>query len=343
MLVDHDRFIDWADQHFHQLSIKGYEVKVNDPWWKNDDGLPDNDQKCWINTLKGCYHAFKSERAGNIVEFVMMIEGCEWDAAVEIVGGDNALQSFDEDMTTFLQSEKEKSQNPKQPPVTLPPQTYPITSLDQKDQRRKWAENYLRDRRLDITGLMFCLSGRYKDRIVIPYYDQIGNLTYFNTRTISDKEKVRYLGPKKEEFGVGKGDVLWMSEWPEAESKIYLTEGEFDAISLAQCGLYAGACGGKALSEKQIDMLRRYRIALAFDSDKAGEDIYQIWESMSKLGKTKTGDTYRITLVRPPKQYKDWNKFLIKHDPYTIRGYIASYEDPCDQDTMNTLIIGGPT
>ena len=338
MQVDHDKFVEWAENHFGDLTVSGYEVKVNDPWWTNSEGLADQDQKCWINTIKGCFHAWKSERHGNIVEFVMITEGCDWETALETIGGGlTDLSKLDDKMAEFIGGEEEALPETPKPQVTLPPDTYLIESVLKSDQRRKWALNYLKDRFIDPSGLMVCLNGKYRDRIVIPYYDANGGLIYFNTRALSSKDKLRYWGPSKEEFGVGKGDVLWMAPWPEPGSKIYLTEGEFDAMSLTQCGLFGAACGGKALSDKQIEMLRPYRIALAFDSDKAGADVYEISQNLLKKSHLLMDSEPRITIVRPPEEYKDWNKFLTKHAINIIRMYIDFYESPCNEDTLQEM------
>ena len=182
---------------------------------------------------------------------------------------------------------------------------------------------------------------------MIPYYDAEGKLIYFNTRALSDKAKLRYWGPSKDEFGVGKGDVIWMGSWPEEGTKVYLTEGEFDAMALNQCGLHAAAVGGKILSDRQMQMLQPYRIALAFDSDKAGKDVFDISRQLVESPhciysrekdplKIMEGD-FGMTIIRPPEEYKDWNKFLTKRTVKVIRKYIEVYEMPCDEDTLQEM------
>jgi len=336
MRVDHDSFVAWAERRFDDVIVSGDEVQVNDPWWVNEDGLPDRDHKCWLNTEKGCYRAFKSEHTGNLIEFVMQWEGCDWEEAVEIVGGRDSLYDLEKQLIEFLSNEEAAEAIADRKPVRLPPQSVLITSQPHNPVCR-WAKEYIEDRQLSPNGLMVCLSAddkKYRNRIIIPYYGRNGELVYFNTRALSSKDKLRYRGPKKEEFGVGKGDVLWMSHWPAINSKIYLTEGEFDAMSLAACGFYSAACGGKALSGSQIEMLAPYRICLAFDADKAGKDVYEISQVLLATGQMLIEGQPRITMVRPPKKYKDWNKFLTEHDPNIIRLYISRYEQPCNEDTL---------
>ncbi len=325
MQIEQDTFVAWASTHFDDVKISGDEVKVPDIWHHNID----HDNKCWINTRKACFRAFKSERTGHLLELVMEVEGCSWQDAIEEVGAGYSLHGLDEKLDKFLKGEEVKEQEEKKG-VQLPNHTYLVSSLP-KGQVRTWTENYLNRRHLISENLMVCLDGQYKDRIVIPYYGPKGELFYFNTRALSDNDKVRYLGPKKEEFGVGKSDVLWMSSWPEAKSRVYITEGEFDAMALAQCGFHAGACGGKAISPAQIDMLRSYYVTIAFDSDKAGRDGFKIADELAAAA------LRNIKIVRPPKGIKDWNALLVQHGPKIVQAYIRAEEQPFNSDTFKKL------
>ena len=325
MNIDQDTFIAWASEHFDDIKISGDEVKVPDIWHHNID----HDNKCWINTKKACFRAFKSERTGHLLELVMEVEGCSWQDAIEEVGAGYSLHGLDEKLDKFLRQEESIQQEEKKE-VQLPDNTYLVSSLP-KGQVRTWTENYLKRRHLASEKLMVCLSGKYKDRIVIPYYGPKGELLYFNTRALSDKDKLRYLGPDKEEFGVGKGDVLWMSSWPKAKSKVYITEGEFDAMALAQCGFHAGACGGKTISPVQIQMLRPYYVTIAFDSDKAGKDGFKIADELAASAMRNIG------IVRPPKGIKDWNALLVQHGQKIVQAYIRAEEQPFNSDTFKKL------
>lgn len=343
MKIDHDAFVAWANEKFDDVIVSGTEVKINDPWWTNDEGLGDSDHKCWVNTEKACFRAFKSEETGHLLHFVMKVEGCSWQDATDIVGGEESLYSLENRLLAFLSNEKtefiEKPVIPKE--LELPESTYLIDALPDDVPLKKFAANYLKDRSINTKGLLVCLDGRYRNRIVIPYYDRNGNLIYFNTRALSKKEKIRYLGPSQKEFGVGKGDVLWMAKWPEDGAKVYLTEGEFDAMSLYQCGLSAAACGGKTLTAKQKALLSPYRIAFAFDADKAGKEMFKIAEDLMAEGKAMMNGKPRITFVRPPQEFKDWNKtYAITQSDTAIRQYIEMYEKPCTEDNLMKMQFG---
>ena len=66
----------------------------------------------------------------------------------------------------------------------------------------------------------------------ILYFDEEGVLIWFNSRLMHDKKgSLKYM--KAESDGVIKqDDILFMTSW--TGKKIYLVEGEFDALSLKQ-------------------------------------------------------------------------------------------------------------
>ena len=335
MKMNSEALIDWAEKNFGDILIKGNEIQVPDPWWHSED----KDHTLWINIEKGCYHAFKSGKTGNVVELVMELSSCDWDEALEIVGGEDSLEVLEKKLDEFLKNEEAKVERQPKKTITLPAKTVLINSFPEKPICRL-AKKYLKERHLPSDKLMVCLEGDYRNRIVIPYYDANGKLIYWNTRALFDDGSLRYWGPKKEEFNVGKSDVLWMNSWPEPGTKLYLTEGEFDAMSLVICGSHAGACGGKVLCDRQIAMLSPYRIALALDADKAGNDIYKIAQSLLEKGGLLMNGKPRISMVRPPIQCKDWNKFLVDYEEAMVKAWITKYERVCTDDTLTKMKFG---
>ena len=136
---------------------------------------------------------------------------------------------------------------------------------------------------------------------------------------------LRYLGPPKE-LGIGKGDVLFVPSWPEKGQKIYLTEGEFDALSLKQCGLCSAAFGGKNLSDAQIKILMPYVPVLCLDADKAGADaLLKMGDSLLKMG------FEQVFYVRASKEHKDWNSMYQNDGQNVVKAYIRQNEKKYDQ------------
>lgn len=345
MNIDRDNLIEWIEDKFGDIQVNGDEIKIHDPWWINENGGKDNEFKCWINIDKQCYHAFKSGETGSLLKLVAETENCDWDEAVEIIGGQESIRSMEKRLMTFLNNPKPEpiiDEKVKAPKVEVQFPEHTMTIQDNMHHPiARWAAEYLQSRNIDYSNILVCTSGEYYNRLVIPYYDKNDSLIYFNTRSLSNKSKLRYKGPKKEEFNIGKADVLWIKRWPKIGSKIYLTEGEFDAMTLTQCGLYAAACGGKSLSPCQSQMLSDYKIALSFDADKAGEDVFNISQSLLAKGQLYMNGDHRISIIRPPAKYKDWNKFYIEIEKIapgkgkdTILKYIERFEKKCQEDTM---------
>lgn len=328
MSVEHELFVQWAEEHFENVQVSGNEVKISDIWW---DGGVDTKNKCWVNTEKGCFRAFKSETTGNIFELVMKVEGCSWDEAKEKLGA-ATLKNLEKKVEDFLFKNKKKPKTEKAKGLDLPDKTFLIRTLLPENPFRLKAEKYLKERKLDLGNLMICTSGRYSNRIIIPYYSSEGELVFFNGRDISGKSNIKYLGASEKEFGVKKSDVLWMSAWPEEGSKVYLTEGEFDAMTLSKSGFYAAACGGKTLNDKQVGLLRPYHVIVCFDSDKAGEYGFRtvISDYLIKKGIRNVG------FVRPPLGYKDWNEVLQASNEKVVKAYIQKSEEQTNDYFITT-------
>ena len=287
MSINFKRFRDWAENKFGNILIKGDEIRINSPFLEDD-----KHHHCWCNIsgkdskgedrINGVFQCWKSGTKGSLVSLVMFVEKCDFAQAMEILGGENAmLRKLEEEFEEFWENRGRVKPKPKKiiktaieeesepeieyKHIVLPPNTYPIADLPANNFHRVQAEVYLFNRKIPVDGLYVCTAGDYRNRIVIPYYDPSGNLIYFNGRYLGNSEFIiRYMGPDKA-IGVGKDDVLYVPKWPAADKKIYLTEGEFDALSIYICGqergyeIYSGAFGGKNLSEKQVEMIRQYQ------------------------------------------------------------------------------------
>ena len=330
MAVDYDAFLSWCEDRFDSVITKGKEVKINSIftedskfhlWCNVDGGIHQRED--------GCYRCFKTETVGTLVGLVMHVDGCSYKEAKDILSGLTPLHVLEKELDEFY-AKKEKADEKPIPSLSLPEYTWPIVSMPSASLQKMDAEYYLEKRKVPIGNLCMCTAGDYRSRIVIPYYDRNGKIIYWNSRNIGDIG-LRYQGPPKT-CGVGKGDIIYMTSWPKPGSKIYVTEGEFDAMSLNACGLYGAACGGRTMSDKQMLMLKDYKICLTLDTDEAG---YQGLLSMSQ--KLMRHGITSISYVRPPIGYKDWNTMLVKYDTKIILAYIEKMEKPFDDWTAMNL------
>lgn len=356
MSVDFDKFRIWAEQHFDgDITIKGREIKINSifvdedvkhhMWCSPSGGKKQDDRP------DGVYHCWKTSRKGTLVSLVSRIEGIPYEEAKMLLEpGALSLAELESQIESFLSIRSDDII----PEIVLPPEgipmpsnTFRIMDLPESDYYRSTAELYLKEvRKLPVTGKFVCCANAvmtdpetgeemdYSNRLLIPYYDRTGKLIYWNARYLGNsKSALRYLGPPKS-IGIGKEDVVYMTEWPELGSKVYLEEGELDADTLKLCQLSSGAFGGKEMHDKQIAMLAGYILVLCLDNDGAG------LSGLKKIGDyLLTNGFDELYYIRPPKGYKDWNEFWIAvRNPKLIRAYInhnITKYGPWVSDTLN--------
>jgi DNA primase len=317
--VDPEKFLSWADQYFNgDLKISRNEIKANSPF------IDDDDHKLWMNpsggkkhVSAGVYRCWKTDKSGSLISLVSELSQIPYNEAEDLICSELSLATLADKLELFFNKKPEKKINLEN--FKLPDHTFRIADLSEGNPLKANAINYLESRKLPIDYFYLCIEGDYKNRIIIPYLDQYGNLFYYNGRLISNKKDCRrYKFPDREEVGIGKGDVIYMKEWPKPGSRIYLTEGEIDAISLNISGLYGAAIGGKSLCDEQLEMLRPYLITLAFDSDIAGR------EAVATVGQMLMSSGFnRIGYVYPPNGCKDWNEFLVKNDESKLYDYVT--------------------
>ncbi len=317
MNIDHDRFLDWAESHFDSIKVKGNEIMLNSIF------TDDTNHKLACNTNKNCFHCWKSGRKGNLILLVCEVEKCPYDEAIEKLGSTNSLYYLEQRVKEFI---GKGNKNIVLPPtgIELPPDAYKLMDLAINNPFRAKAENFLKSRKIQSRDFMVCVSGKFKNRIVIPYYGKQSEIIYWNARTLDPNNKFRYMGPDIS-TGVGKGDVLWIGKWYDKGTRIYLCEGEFDAMSLCQCGIPAAASGGKVLSFKQTELLRGYKITLGFDNDAYGRPA--IIKAANVLKESGFED---IKVVRAPEKYKDWSELLVGTNIEIVRSYLLSNEKELD-------------
>jgi len=136
-------------------------------------------------------------------------------------------------------------------------------------------------------------------------------------------------------------DVLFALKWPKNDSKIYLTEGEFDAMTLNECGFNALACGGKSISHRQINFIKEfnYEVCLALDNDETVVEIASPGlQGMMDMGNKLIANSVKLSYVQPPKQFKDWNKMYTKLSKELVQAYIEKCEKPYDSFTNAQLM-----
>lgn len=326
MSIDYDRFLEWAESRFDSVVVSGSEIKINSIF------CDDRKHHLWCSPSGGkkgyeggVYHCWKSDSKGSLLGLVMLVDKCSYEEAMRALdlapGG--GLAELEKRVDEMFRS-KNLPEEPPQATVSsldMPPDCYLFEDLPSSNRLRTQAEEYLRSRMIPREGLMLCTSGRYKNRIMIPYRDRAGALVYYNGRYVGDPgSNLRYLGPPKE-LGIGKGDVLYSRNWPSKGDKVYITEGEFDSMSLDLCGFRSVALGGKSMTPAQMEMIRGCSPVLSLDADDSGGEAMPRMASML----TRAGFGH-VRYVRPSREYKDWNGLLVARGPKVLSMYLESQE-----------------
>jgi hypothetical protein len=321
MAIQFEKFLEWAESRFTDVIVKGNEIKLNSIFcddqkhhlWCNPYGGKKNNEN-------GVFHCWKSNNKGSLVSLVMQVDNCSYEEALEILDCPNTnLASLEKKVNEIFENKKESFLDIENTNIQLPHGCYSFDDLPSGNYHRTLADVYLDSRKIPRDNLLICTEGKYKSRIIIPYYNKNRDLIYFNSRLIGNGDSyMRYMGPPKE-VGIGKGDVLYFPKWPESKVLLHLTEGEFDTLSLHSCGIHAAAFGGKNLSDSQVEIIRPYIPVLCLDGDKYGvEALINMGNLLLKKG------FKEIYYVRIPNPYKDWNEFLIDTNQKILNFYIKN-------------------
>lgn len=332
--VDIDNFQEWAQRHFKDIKVKNNKILLNSIYCDHLGG--DEKHHLWCRPYTGHFHCYKSGKKDSLYQLVMDVERCSYTEAVDMLGGEQSLRYLEEKLEAFLAGETIPVEEDKAK-LQLPKEAISVSKL--LSPHKEKVTKYLESRKIPPNGFHYCIDGKYAGRIIIPYYNSDGELIYFNGRDIRHpKPYLRYRGPEID-TGFKKDEVVWMSFFPRKGKKVYLTEGEFDAMTLDICGLHGCATGGKEVSEKQALMLAGYDVCLAFDADVSGGDAFK------KAGWMLKQMGFTVSFIRPPAPYKDWNEMLTGNknndlpakSEKLIRGYIEREEEAFDLYTASVL------
>jgi DNA primase len=359
MGVDFDTFLNWAKDRFGEDAVKvkhtthGDEILTHS-FYAHRKGIEDYTYNLWMSPSggkgknapeKGSFRCWKTDTMGSLVRLVADYDGVDYDEAEEQICGGSSLRALEKKVHEFF-GHKEEVANMEPVAeetvrnISLPDWSYLIDDMYPSNYWKLKATKYLKARKIPTKGLYICTNGDYKDRIIIPYYDKDGALVWYNARLTYDKKGViKYMKCKSDGLSITQEDVLYMTAWPEPRTKIYIMEGEIDAMSMHQAGLVACAIGGKFMSETQIEMIRSYMPVLAFDAD---DGVYKEDSGLQALinvgNQLMERGFSRIGYVRPPKVHKDWNKLLVEKDAMILRAYAERCEKIFTPDTPTRLL-----
>jgi hypothetical protein len=169
----------------------------------------------------------------------------------------------------------------------------------------KQAMTYLLKRGLSIEDIVkynigYCDSGKYKDRIIIPSYNEKFALNYFIARSIYEDAFQKYDAPK-----CNRTEVIGFENTINWDVPIILCEGVFDAIAIKRNAI---PLFGKTIPRSvmlKIATNKVKTIYLALDKDAIRESLDNA-EQLMKLGK----DVYLVNLKEKDPSSLGFNKML---------------------------------
>lgn len=162
----------------------------------------------------------------------------------------------------------------------------------------------------------------FRNRLMFPIIDSRGNIIAFSGRALNQETMPKYVNTK-ETLVYKKGQTFFglnvARDAIKQEDKVILVEGEFDVISCFGEGIKnVVAVKGTALTEEQIQLIKRYahKIAFCFDTDSAGTEAQRrSIELIEKHGAT-------ASVILPP-QGKDPDE-LIHENPILFKKAIKT-------------------
>lgn len=168
-----------------------------------------------------------------------------------------------------------------------------ISESNYNDLNYGKAYRYLRDRGITDTMIKeydigFTVTGKYHNRIIIPSYDESGDLNYFISRAWDKWKKPKYLNPdvEKQLFIYNEFSLNW-------DGTIYLVEGVFDHIVIPN----SIPLLGKTMYDRLKSLLlkkAKSNVVILLDDD-AKDDAVRIYKELN------VGSLYdRVKLCTPP-------------------------------------------
>src|SRR6056297_522221 len=141
-----------------------------------------------------------------------------------------------------------------------------------------------------------------KDRIVIPYL-KFDKVRYLIGRKTKESKDAKYKKLKQTEYNE---HILWTYEKPK-KNCLVITEGIYDAISVAKAGYPVCSPVTTQFSKKQVDKVVNYaknfeEVYIAMDGDEAGQ------EGQKKTAKQLANKEVTVNLVSLPEgmDFDDW-------------------------------------
>jgi hypothetical protein len=200
------------------------QIQVNCPRCQEREGLiyPDGKFNLEINTAKRVFRCWKCEEpkfSGSLGKLVRLF-------------GTKVDYELYKSYASIFQDYSYSDDGDVEIQVSLPEEMISFANMNAADPEHFEAYNYLvNDRLIPRETILkyrigFCTEGRYANRIIVPSFDEFGDVNYFVARAYKDGMKPPYMNPKVDKMKIifNEGLINW-------DSTIYLVEGAFEFLS----------------------------------------------------------------------------------------------------------------
>ena len=208
--------------------LQSEQIQICCPKCQEADGLsePDGKFNLEISTENGMFRCWKCADptfSGSLGKLIKMY-GNKGDYEIyKSLGGNDFnynYEEIDEDAIPIV--------------INLPEEFILFSEVDSKNKDHMEAYNYMViDRQVsrDILNkyrIGFCTTGIYAKRIIVPSYNEFGDINYFVGRTYDPKvlNKYKYKNPE-----VDKNRIIFNEGFINWDSTVYLVEGAFEMVS----------------------------------------------------------------------------------------------------------------
>ena len=205
-------------------SVLGDFYKAGNEYIFNCPYCNHHKKKLSINLDKG-FHCWICDARGRSPISIIKKFGtrCEQERWKELSGFVENLSDFEKQMT-FEDHELEE----KREEILKMPEGFRTLTGKQTNRASHKALRYLTERGLNKYDILYwkigyCSSGAFENRIIVPSFNESGDLNYYIARTFSD-DYWRYKNPKVSR------NIIFNELYLDFDEEIMIVEGVFDAI-----------------------------------------------------------------------------------------------------------------
>lgn len=263
-----------------------------------------------VSPEKNIWHDFSSGKGGDVISFVMEMEGMSFPEALEMLatragvklkprrqqdGGENRdkkarLFEANDIAMRYYHLTLSKNDLAKEYFVEkrgLKPSIIKAYKLGYSPDSWDGLSNYLLQKgfgKEELIAAGLVAKGKknggvydiFRGRVMFPVFDTQARVIGFSARLLGDQKAAKYINTPQSTIYNKSFAIYGLTQAKEhirAADKVVVVEGNMDVLGLANAGFgNVVACSGTALTEQQIRQLSRLtkNIALCFDNDEAG-------------------------------------------------------------------------